>query len=384
MPYHTLTWLAWLAAGAYLALVNQQPLQSLLFILATGLVFTVVSRSNGTQSGTESASLPAGQSLKVEGWSTFLRFGLSVWFVALIFNLLFSHTGNIVLFVLPCKWPFIGGPVTLEALLYGLATGASLFAVLLVFATFNLGMDVHRLLRWLPAGLYQAGLIVSIALTLVPQLITSLKDIREAQRLRGHKFRGIKDMIPLFVPLLTTALERSLTLAESMEARGFGGIDQFTMAASGVVPISTTTELSTTSLPRNATLAGLLALLAGLVWQATNRARWLGWSLVGLGVLFVCIALYLQGRRLKRTHYRREVWQQRDTLVTLASLASISIAAYTQARDPAALFYYPYPPFSPWPRFTPQLGLAILLLAAPAMLWPSREISIKQAKDDNG
>ena len=129
-----------------------------------------------------------------------------------------------VLFTLPRNWPLIGGPITLEGLLYGLSGGASLFAVLLVFATFNLALDSHRLLRWLPSGLYQAGLVVSIALSFIPQLMSSLQEIREAQRVRGHQFRGVRDWIPLFVPLITTALERSLTLAESMEARGFGGI----------------------------------------------------------------------------------------------------------------------------------------------------------------
>lgn len=379
MPYHSLTWLAWLVAAAYLALVNQQPLQSVLLILATGTVFASASHNNHAKAdpAVRTAVSHTGQAAKAEGWSTFLRFGLSVWMVAFIFNLLFAHSGNLVLLVLPRNWPFIGGPITLEALLYGLANGASLFAVLLVFASFNLGMDVHRLLRWLPTGLYQAGLIVSIALTFVPQLIASLKDIREAQRLRGHRFRGIRDLIPLFVPLLTTALERSLTLAESMEARGFGGGGQLNMAALDVSPVPTTAQFVMLSFPRSATLAGLLAILVGLVWQTTDQTQWPGWSLVALGILFICAAFYLQGRFVKRTHYRHETWQQHDTLVTLASLASISITAYTQARDPAALFYYPYPPFSLWPRFTPQLGLAILLLAAPAMLWPSREASVK-------
>lgn len=377
MAYHTLTWLAWLGAAAYLALVNQQPLQSILLILATGTVFAAVSRANQPEAypGAKDASPHAGQAWKVQGWSTFLRFGLSVWLVALFFNLLFAHAGNIVLFVLPRNWPFIGGPITLEALLYGLANGASLFAVLLVFATLNLGLDAHRLLRWLPAGLYQAGLIVSIALSFIPQLIASLREIREAQLLRGHKFRAIRDWIPLFVPLLTTALERSLTLAESMEARGFGGIDRFAVADSSVSPMPIRTERSTTNLQRGATLAGLLALLVGLLWRATDSVQWLGLLSVALGILLLFAALYMQGRRLKRTHYHHELWQQRDTLVSLACLASLAITAYTQARDPAALFYYPYPPYSPWPGFSPALGLAILLIATPAWLWPSLNVS---------
>lgn len=386
MCYHTLTWLSWLGAAAYLALVNQQLLQSILLILATGTVFAAVSRDSGLGSNCEGGTLPgASQSPKAEGWSAFLRFGVSVWLIALFFNLLFAHAGNMVLVVLPRNWPFIGGPITLEALLYGLANGASLFAVLLVFATFNLGMDAHRLLRWLPAGLYQAGLIVSIALAFIPQLISSLREIREAQLLRGHKFRTIRDWIPLFVPLLTTALEHSLTLAESMEARGFGGIGRIAVVYPNTPSMSTRAATVTTSLQRGATLTGLLALLTGLLWRTMERAQPFGLISIGLGILLISAALYMQGRRLKRTHYHYELWQQRDTVVTAACLVSISITAYIQAQDPAALFYYPYPPYSPWPKFSPLLGLAILLIATPAWLWPSLTHipSMESMKDEN-
>lgn len=219
--FHTITWLVWLVSAAYLALVNHQPLVSILLILAAGSVFGAAGKRS-----------TLGQS-----WSTFLRLGLSVWMVAMLFNLFSTHAGEMVLFTLPRSWPLIGGPITVEALLYGLGSGASLFATLLVFATFNLAVDQHRLLRWVPAGLYQAGLVVSIALAFVPQMMASLQDIREAQRIRGHRFKGVRDLVPMFVPLITTGLERSMTLAESIEARGFGGVvpaqDQSAMASRG-------------------------------------------------------------------------------------------------------------------------------------------------------
>jgi energy-coupling factor transport system permease protein len=345
MAYHTLTWLMWLAAAVYVALVNQQPLQSVALILATGTVFTPVSRHS-----------PSGQN-----WRTFLRFGLWVWLVALAFNLLSAHAGEMVLFALPRKWPLIGGPITLEAMLYGLASGASLFAVMLVFATFNLAVDSHRLLRWIPAGLFQAGVIVSIALGFVPQMIATLRDIREAQRVRGHQVRGLKDLIPLFVPLVTLALERSLRLAESMEARGFGGVTN-----QGAPAIRHLLQMTT--------LAGLLALLTGLIGRAANpQAQAATLACLGLGIALTLVTLYAQGRQVKRTHYRRELWQPRDTLASLACSVSILIVAAAHAKNPQTLSYYPYPPFSPWPTFSPLLGIAILLTAAPAFLWVTRQ-----------
>ena len=347
MVYHTITWLMWLAAAAYLALVNHQPLVSILLILAAGSIFGVAGKRSAL-----------GQS-----WGTFLRLGLSVWLVALTFNLISTHAGRMVLVTLPRSWPLIGGPITLEALLYGLASGASLFAMLLVFATFNLAVDQHRLLRWVPSGLYQAGLVVSIALAFVPQMMASLQDIREAQRIRGHKFKGIRDLVPLFVPLITTGLERSMTLAESIEARGFGGVvetqDQSAPAGRGRL--------------NAATLAGLLAMLAGLIWQAMKpQMRWPAWLTIGLGTALVLSALYMQGRRVRRSHYLRELWRQRDTGVCVCSGASIGIVAYMQATAPLSLWYYPYPPYSPWPTFPPLLGIAAVILAAPALLWPAQ------------
>ena len=342
MPYHTLTWLTWLAAAAYLALANAQPLPSLLLILASGMSFDLASRHN-----------PQGQD-----WGTFLRLGLWVWLVALGFNLLSVHAGEIVCFRLPQNWPVVGGPITLEALLYGLSSGASLFAVLLVFATFNLAVETQRLLRWMPPGLYQAGLVVSIAVAFVPQMMRSLQDIREAQRVRGHPFRGLRDLAPLFIPLVTTALERSLTLAESMEARGFGGVvAQF--------------PPGTRSRARLLTLGGLSALLVGLLWRtARTQPAWMGLAWLALGTILCLLAVYVQGRQIRRSHYQREVWQRRDAGVILASLASIALVILAQWRDPQAMAYYPYPPLSPWPTFAPLVGLSAALLATPALLWP--------------
>lgn len=347
MIYHTVTWLMWLVAAAYLALVNHQPLVSILLILAAGSIFGVAGKRS-----------TLGQS-----WGTFLRLGLSIWLVALAFNLLSTHAGQLVLFTLPRRWPLIGGPITLEALLYGLASGASLFAVLLVFATFNLAVDQHRLLRWVPAGLYQAGLVVSIALAFVPQMMVSLQDIREAQRIRGHKFKGIRDLVPLFVPLITTGLERSLTLAESIEARGFGGVvetqEQGALAGHAWLNI--------------ATLTGLSVVLLGLIWQAMNPSmRWAAWLIIGLGMALVLSALYIQGQHVRRSHYLRELWRPRDTGVCLCSGVSIGIVAYVQATAPVALWYYPYPPYTPWPAFPTLLGVAAVLIAAPALLWPTQ------------
>ena len=346
---HTLSWLGWLGASAYLALVNQQPLHSVLLIMAVGVVFHQVSRRH-----------PESQ-----GWISFLRLGLWVWLVALAFNLLSVHAGNQVIIALPQSWPVVGGPITVEALLYGLASGASLFGILLVFAAFNMAVEPHRLLRWVPAGLYQAGLVASIALSFVPQMMASSHDIREAQRVRGHTFRGLRDWIPLFVPLLTTALERSLTLAESMEARGFGGI----------APRRASRRSAWASL---AAVTGLVAVLVGLLWRTLNlRPQMVAIILLGMGIALIAASIRLRGQLIKRTHYPQERWQKHDTVVTLACVASWLLTALTQARAGWALAYYPYPPLSPWPSFAPWVGAAAALLTTPALVRPGDPVSAR-------
>ncbi len=372
MSFHTLTWVAWLCAAAFSALINGQPLQTLLLIVAVGIVFTLASRVSLAGASSGAVSRPAA------GWKTFLSLGLWVWGVATIFNLFFAHAGRFVLFTLPRSWPLIGGPITLEGLLYGLSHGASLFAVLLVFATFNLVLDAHRLLRWLPAGLFQAGLVISIALSFIPQLMSSLQDIREAQRVRGHRFRGLRDWIPLFVPLITTALERSLTLAESMEARGFGGIAVGSDSVAGTRAPTRGTEsfslarasLSGKSLSTALTLLGLFALLAGLVLRSMKPQAPGTLLLLGGSVLLLA-ALYLQGRGFRRSHFRYEAWSPRDTWVSAASILCLITLSVVQWRLPSLLYFYPYPPSNPWPGFSPVVGLATTLLAAPALWAPT-------------
>jgi energy-coupling factor transport system permease protein len=168
---------------------------------------------------------------------------------------------------------------------------------------------------------------------------------------RGHRFHGLRDLLPLIMPLLVTALERAMQLAESMEARGFGG---------------TTVAIS----PRDRTitqtmmLAGLASLGIGLgVIGFLPQLRALGAVLTAFGVLLLMGGFWQQGRTVHRTTYRRWVWGRRDRIVLAVGLTSALIWLAAWILRGEWLFYYPYPPYSPWPTFQPVLGLAIVLLA---------------------
>jgi energy-coupling factor transport system permease protein len=64
--------------------------------------------------------------------------------------------------------------------------------------------------------------VLAASLNLVPGIGRSYQAIREAQRMRGWRPRGPRSWTELMVPVLLTALEDSIQLAESMEARAYG------------------------------------------------------------------------------------------------------------------------------------------------------------------
>lgn len=345
--FHTVSWLLWLVAAVLAAFAIHNPLYLLLTLGASWLVYMALGRRS-----------PMGSS-----WGAFVKVGLFFFAIAVPFNALSIHLGRIVLFRLPAHWPIVGGPITLEALIAGAGNGLALLAILAVFAAFNAAVDHYQLLRATPPFLFQAGVIVSIAITFVPQMVLSAAEIREAQRIRGHRFRSIRDLRPLVLPLLASSLERAIQLAETMEARGFGAAAR---------PASRRWAL----LSQVAAVLALLALLAGMVLIASGSGAAgrgtgsLGRLLALLGGGGLALVLLLQGRRVQRTRYRRPAWQARDTAVAAASALAAAALVAAKLAIPEALVYSPYPPNSLLPSFHPLVGAALLLLAAPALLVP--------------
>ncbi|MEY3859059.1 MAG: hypothetical protein RL568_489, partial [Actinomycetota bacterium] len=73
-----------------------------------------------------------------------------------------------------------------------------------------------------PADNPQVAVAVVIAASVLPQLVTSVKRIRLAQRLRGQNTRGLTSWKRVAIPLLEESLARSLDLAAAMDSRGYG------------------------------------------------------------------------------------------------------------------------------------------------------------------
>jgi energy-coupling factor transport system permease protein len=228
---------------------------------------------------------------------------------------------------------------------------------MLVFARFNLEISQAQLLRLTPAFVYEAGLALSIGLTFVPQMMVSAREIREAQLVRGHRMRRARDALPFVMALLTTGLERSFALAESMESRGFG---------------------RARALPgrrdlwyKGLAVLGLAGVLCGFFLQTYYASRRvLGWTLVAVGAFLLLAVFWAQGRRVLRVHYRRERWSWRDAIVIAVCGGVIGFVVWTRLQAPGALAYSPYQTILP--AFDPVIGISLMFLLAPLSVHSSR------------
>ncbi|HEX7405496.1 MAG TPA: energy-coupling factor transporter transmembrane component T [Candidatus Nanopelagicaceae bacterium] len=116
----------------------------------------------------------------------------------------------------------IGGAVTLERVSATAHDGVMLAAIIALLGAAASLSSPHRLLRSLPIMVYEFGVAVVIATSVLPQLVASVRRIRDAQRLRGQETRGFLSWRRIALPLLEDSLSRSLDLAAAMDARGYG------------------------------------------------------------------------------------------------------------------------------------------------------------------
>src|SRR5712692_11007259 len=150
---------------------------------------------------------------------------------AALLNFVSAHLGSTVVFELPSQLPAIGGPYTLEAMVFGASGGITIAAAILSAAPFSVLLASHEVMDSLPAPLSRTGVAIAASLNLLPAVATSFVEVTEAQRLRGWRPRGPRSWMEVVVPVVLTSVEGSIQLAESMEARGFGSGARTTVAA---------------------------------------------------------------------------------------------------------------------------------------------------------
>lgn len=210
---HPWAWWAWAMSLAIGVSLVRNPLLLALFLAA--VMYVVVARRSDAVWA---------RSLRAYATLAAMVFGIRLFFQITLGGL----RDGTVLFTLPSlalpDWAAgiqLGGPVTAEALWFVLCDAGRLAVLLCCVGAANTLANPRRALRNVPRSLYRLATAVVIAVTVAPQLIESAQRVRRAQRLRGASTRS-HAVRRLVVPVIEDAIERSMSLAASMESRGFG------------------------------------------------------------------------------------------------------------------------------------------------------------------
>lgn len=288
-------------------------------------------------------------------YAAFLRLGLIILAVRMLLQVLLGAgvPGHVLLRLPEVPLPSwaagvrLGGLITLESLATAAYDGLRLAVLLGCLGAANALASPTRLLKALPGALYEAGVAVTVALSFAPQAVLALGRIREARRIRGRHDRGLRALRGLLLPVLEDALERSVALAASMDARGFG-------RRSAVAP-------PWRRVTAVVTVAGLVAVCAGLYGLLDASApRLIGLPLVAVGAAGAAAGMLLGSRGLRRSRYRPDPWALPEWLVAgSGALAALAVLASKTGLDPSTI-----PLVAPPLPLLPAVGLLLALLPA--------------------
>ena len=205
---------------------------------------------------------------------------------------------------------FQAEPITQLGVWVAAGQALKLAAIIMSIAVANTLASPRELLRSTPKALHELAAAIAIAINLAPQLVQSLQRVRRAAALRGRS-KGMRSLNGILIPTLEDALQRSLDLAASMNARGFGK-----------------RAAQPAALRRWATVSafGSLSLLGWATYSLMmNSESTPGLVLGGSAILLMALFVRLQGREVKRSRFRvrKLVWQ--DLLVTGIAIAVLVV-----------------------------------------------------------
>ena len=295
---HPLAWWGW-ALGVAIATTRSPGLASTGMLIAAVVVVALLCR---------------GDSAFSRAFPAYLALAGGVVVVRIVFYVLVGlKSGTDVLVPLPHiplpEWAagiFLLGPVTASGLLSAVTAGLALAALLLCFGAAIALTDPQRTLRSLPASLHLLGTATVIAMTLAPHLVASWQRVRRAQGLRGLRLHGWSAVAATTSPVLQDALDRSITIAASMDSRGYARVHR---GSSSVV-------LSLMLLALIGAALGSYALLDG------TSPRWLSALLLGGGALAALLGSIIASRRIRTTRYRPDRWGLWESVIAGSGLAA--------------------------------------------------------------
>ena len=351
-PLHPAAWWGWALGLAVVASLTTNPL--ILLLVVAVLVLVVTARR--------------GDSPFARAFRYYLVLGGVIIAIRLVLHVLVGlKFGTVLLIRLPQlqlpDWAagiVIGGPIYLEGLLRALTDGLRLATIITCIGAANALANPKRLLRAFPAALHDIGTALVVAVSVAPQLAESVVRVMRARTLRGDRRRGLRGLKHIAIPVLHDTLERSIHLAASMDARGYGRRD----------PAGRRAEHVTTAL----TFGGLVLAMLGLYGVFTTVGfSLLTWPLLALGLAVSGLALRRAGRLVRRTAYRPDPWRTPEWVTVGSALVAVAALIVTRRVDPLALLL-PLEPLG-WPALPPLALAGLLVAAAPAVLTPPPRLS---------
>lgn len=342
---HPVAWWIWAIGLATAATLTTNPL---LLGLLVAIAATVVMMRRSDH--------PWARSFRL-----YLLLGLMIVVIRVAFRIVFGGVGQgHVLLDLPAiplpDWVAgitLLGPLTREALLAGLYDGLRLAAIVICIGAANSLANPKRLLKSVPPALYEIGTALVVAVTVFPQLADSARRVRAAQALRGDTGGRVGRLRRFLVPVLEDALERSLSLAAGMDARGYG--------RSGA---ATRGQRWTTGLLLLAALCGVCVGTYALLDH--SAPRWLAVPMLGAGALVAVAGMLSAGRRVERSRYRPDRWRAAELVVAVSGVAVGVVVWWLGRAEPFVV----YPPLSEVPYLSVIALSGTLVALVPAVAAP--------------
>ena len=152
-----------------------------------------------------------------------LMYILPMMLMAAIINPAFNHEGATILTYLPT-----GNPLTLESILYGLASAVMLASVITWFSCYNAVMTSDKFVYLFGRIIPALSLVLSMTLRFVPKFKAQLHVVSEAQRCVGRDvsdgtmLQRLRNAITILSIMVTWSLENAIETADSMKSRGYG------------------------------------------------------------------------------------------------------------------------------------------------------------------
>jgi len=154
---------------------------------------------------------------------TNLIYMLPTLIIMALVNPAFNHEGVTIIQYLPS-----GNPLTLESIIYGIATAMMIISVICHFSCYNEIMTSDKFIYLFGKIIPSLSLILSMTLRFVPKFTAQLRIVTNAQRCMGRDIsnggiiKRAKNGLNIISIMTTWALENSIETADSMKSRGYG------------------------------------------------------------------------------------------------------------------------------------------------------------------